>query len=830
MVLRHHGPGVAPISMLKKLSSPLSLVLVLLLLSTVAGSFLLAPRAGAAPAAADGRVIVLGFDGGDHRTAAALAAEGRMPEVAALAESGTFAPLGTTYSAESPVAWAALNTGQNPSKTGVPGFVMRSLVDPETYEQVDANGMPNPEIGHQLKVERPLTELDAGPLINFLAGYDAPVLMGIVGVVVFLAFMLAFKVVLRLKVVLSTVLSVALGAVGAFGAHSAKQYLPETVPDIVANPVQVDAFWDHAGRAGSKVVVLDAAMAWDKPAQGSCQVLGGLGLPDCRGDNGQWFVYTTNEEEIDKPPIGRSSPTAGTVFRIPDWRNDRIETAVYGPKNFHELERLRAEADEIDELLTPPSNVGWKEGSKLRERRKELKALLEEDGKGGAPRATLPLVIERRSDGAMVTIGGQAQELQDGTWSDWYRLGFELNPLLKAHAVTRVKILENEEVFTLFVNTLDIDPANAQFWQPVSQPREFSADLASRIGGPFETFGWACLTMPFKDKVIDVETMLQDIEFTMKWREKITRAALEEGDFDALMSVFSTPDRVQHMCYQYYDTEHPLYDEAKASQKVTFFGREIELREAIPVIYEEVDRIIGWVTDEFLRPEDTLIVCADHGFQSFRHQVHLNNWLAREGYLVPKPGLQKWMEPALGAVDWSKTRAYAMGLGMIYLNLEGREAEGIVKPEEARALLQEMAGKLLELTDDREGGSVPVVEQVVLIDDVHDGPYRDREGDLMVGLKPTYRVSWNGTSGGLELERDGAGGYRVAPIFEPNLNNWSGGHVSVAPKHVAGMFLSNRDVQVPEGGVHLLHIAPTALDLLGHQTEADFDKPALEVR
>ncbi|MFT7487026.1 MAG: putative AlkP superfamily phosphohydrolase/phosphomutase, partial [Candidatus Paceibacteria bacterium] len=781
---------------------------VLLLLTLLSALLAFAsPSEPAPPAAADGRVIVLGFDGGDYATAARFSADGKMPNIKGLSEAGTFAPLGTTYSAESPVAWAALNTGQNPSKTGVPGFVKRALLD--RGEEVSTGGRPSPMVGHQRTETRLVADMDTGPLIGFLAKYDLNTLMGLVAGAVFLAFLLAFKLVLRLKMVPSAILAILLGAVGGFGVRQAKQYIPESIPNVVANPVEVDAFWDIAAREGSRAVIIDAAMAWDRPHVEGTQVLGGLGLPDCRGDNGQWFLYTTSEDELDKAPVGRSSPTAGTVFRLPAWRNDRIESAVYGPVNFYESGRIQKEIDAIDERLKPSSGTGWKEGTKLRERKKELDAQL-----SSGARAEVPLVLEKRAGGAKISIGGQTQDLDTGVWSDWFEIGFELNPLIKAHAVTRVKILENDETFALFMNTLDIDPQDPQFWQPVSQPASFSKDLARRIGGPFETFGWACATMPFKDKVIDAVTMLEDIEFTMKWREKLTRDALEKGDFDCLMAVFSTPDRVQHMCYQFYDPEHPLYDEAKASQKMTFFGKEIELREAIPVIYEQIDRIIGWVQDEYLQPNDTLVVCADHGFQTFRHQVHLNNWLEQEGYLKVTAGLTSTRRNAmLMFVDWKETRAYAMGLGMIYLNLKGREADGIVDPAESRALLEEIAGKLTLLTDERGGTSVPVVEQVVFIDDVHDGPFRDREGDLMVGFKPTYRVSWGTTSGGIDLEkRDGQ--VVAAPIFEPNMSNWSGGHVSVAPKHVAGIFASNRKVQIPEGGVHLLHIAPTTLQLL----------------
>ena len=78
--------------------------------------------------AADGRVVVLGFDGADGRTAAEMMDAGQLPNLSRLRDTGTFAPLGTTAAAESPVCWAALNSGRNPSETGIVGFV-RPLVD-----------------------------------------------------------------------------------------------------------------------------------------------------------------------------------------------------------------------------------------------------------------------------------------------------------------------------------------------------------------------------------------------------------------------------------------------------------------------------------------------------------------------------------------------------------------------------------------------------------------------------------------------------------------------------------------------------------------------------
>ncbi|MCB9916476.1 MAG: alkaline phosphatase family protein [Planctomycetes bacterium] len=777
--------------------------------------------ADAAPA--HGRVVVLGFDGGDYRTAAAMAADGRMPNLAALAQEGTFAPLGTTWSAESPVAWAALNTGQNPSKTGVPGFVKRILVDRD-YQEVPANGDPLPSVGHQKNESRPVRDMEAGLLIDTLARFDATTLTLLVGAVVLIAFLIVFKGLLRLKLGLSLVMSLALGIVGALGARYAKGYVPEEIPKVVGNPVEVDSFWEIAARQGLRAVVLDAAMAWDRPQPAGSQVLGGLGLPDCRGDNGQWFVYTTDDLEFEKAPKGRSSPTAGTIFKIDNWRNDKISSFVYGPANFHAIGALQAEMDEIDRQLAPENDIGWQEGNRLRERKKELKTLVD----SGAP-TSVPLELERKGDVVTVSMDGHAQDLREGVWSDWYAITFEINPLIKAHAVTRVKILNLDDPFTLFVNTLDIDPQNPQFWQPVSQPREFSAELAQRAGGAYETFGWACATMPFKDRVIDAETMLEDIEFTMKWRERLTKDALARDDWDVLMTVFSTPDRVQHMCYQFYDPQHPLYDEAAASRKMTFFDKEIELRDAIPTIYEQIDRIIGYVRAA-LGPDDTLLVCADHGFQSFRYQVNLNNWLEQKGYLKLRDGLTNTKQGnMLGYVDWSQTRAYAMGLGMIFLNLEGRERQGIVKPGDAHALLEEIRGELLKLEDPREGSRGPAVETVTLIDEVHQGPFRDREGDLMVGFKPNYRVSWDTTSGDIKLVKDASGAIVSGDVFADNKSPWSGGHVSVAPQHVPGIFASNKKIALPQDGAHLLHIAPTTLKLLGVDAPAASDREALDL-
>jgi predicted AlkP superfamily phosphohydrolase/phosphomutase len=328
--------------------------------------------------------------------------------------------------------------------------------------------------------------------------------------------------------------------------------------------------------------------------------------------------------------------------------------------------------------------------------------------------------------------------------------------------------------------------------------------------------------MPFKDEKIRPETLLEDVEFTERWREVLTNERLARDDWRCLMSVFSTTDRVQHMTYQFHDREHPLHDPAAAAREMTFFGERIRLADAIPAIYRQMDRIVGSVLEK-LAPGDTLMVISDHGFQTFRRQVHLNNWLAQEGYLALKP-LTKDNRNGLAFVDWSKTRAYALGLGFIYLNLQGREPNGIVPREQARELMDEIGKKLLK-AEDPEGGA-RICSEIYVPRDIHAGEHLGLEADLIPGFRPPYRVGWSTSSGGLyAVNLDGA--YSPGPICSDNDSNWSGDHVSMALEEVPGVFFCNRKVVIPEEGVRALQIAPTALELLGVAVPAEMDLPPL---
>jgi predicted AlkP superfamily phosphohydrolase/phosphomutase len=205
------------------------------------------------------------------------------------------------------------------------------------------------------------------------------------------------------------------------------------------------------------------------------------------------------------------------------------------------------------------------------------------------------------------------------------------------------------------------------------------------------------------------------------------------------------------------------------------------------------------------------MVMSDHGFKSFRRGVNLNSWLYLNGYLHLKEGRSagaEWFRD----VDWTRTRAYGLGLGGIYVNQKGREAQGLVAPgEETRALKAELIGRLSGLQDD--------ARQETAITEVHDrdgiyaGPYRDNAPDLIVGYNQGYRASWDSVTGKVN-----------GTVFEDNIKAWSGDHC-IDPRHVPGVFFYSGKI-APRAPA-IIDIAPTVLTLFGLPVPAHMDGRAL---
>jgi predicted AlkP superfamily phosphohydrolase/phosphomutase len=214
---------------------------------------------------------------------------------------------------------------------------------------------------------------------------------------------------------------------------------------------------------------------------------------------------------------------------------------------------------------------------------------------------------------------------------------------------------------------------------------------------------------------------------------------------------------------------------------------------------------------ERIDEKSVLIIISDHGFKSFRRGVNLNSWLYLNGYLRLKDG-KKESDEWFKDVDWEKTKAYALGLGGIYINQKGREAKGIVgEGAETRALKQELIRKLSGLRD--EEADFTAINKIFDRDELPAGPYKENSPDLIVGYNEGYRISWDSVKGKVK-----------GSAFEDNTRAWSGDHC-IDPRIVPGVFFCNKKTNRTDPSI--VDIAPTALELFGVQVPSHLDGQSL---
>ncbi len=468
-------------------------------------------------------------------------------------------------------------------------------------------------------------------------------------------------------------------------------------------------------------------------------MLSGMCVPDLRGTQGSFSFFTTAPRAaLDEPGLGYAGDTGGMVTRVTR-EGDVVRGRILGPAN----------------------------------------TLVE----GGGP---LAAGFEARLDEAggrvLLLVGGERLDLVPGEYSPWVRLTFRPAPLLRVHGIARFLVTSLAPEFGLYVTPIQIDPEKPAL--PISHPLVYSVWLARRLG-PFATLGLAEDTWALNEGVLTEEQFLAQALLHHREREEMLFTALATTRRGCVAVVFDAADRVQHMFFRHLDPRHPGHGD----------GRHADV---IPDLYARLDALVGRVRER-LSPRDALLVLSDHGFTSFRRGVNLNAWLRREGYLVLRDGASG-AKPWLEEVDWSRTRAFALGLTGLYLNRRGREARGVVaEGEEARALAREIAGRLEALVDPVTGRRC--VRKVYLAEEEYDGPYRDEAPDLFVGYARGYRNSWGGATGVTAEE-----------VVSDNRKAWSGDHC-VDPKVVPGVLFADRHLATDRP--RMTDVAPTILDLLG---------------
>ncbi len=399
----------------------------------------------------------------------------------------------------------------------------------------------------------------------------------------------------------------------------------------------------------------------------------------------------------------------------------------------------------------------------------------------------LPLIItlDNEKDQAHIQVSGQKFTLKKDTFSDWIRLTFRPGLGIKVRAIARFYISQIQPHFEMYLSPLNIDPEKPAL--PISHPYIYSVYLAKLLGS-FITLGEANDTWALNEGVLSEEAFLEFTYANHEEWEKMLFNAMNKTKKGLVTCVFETTDSIQHMFWRYLDPKHPALETARAKT-----GKEV-----IENLYEKMDDLVGRVRAK-MDDKSILIIMSDHGFKSFRRGVNLNSWLYLNGYLCLKEEKKEsgeWFE----AVDWTRTKAYGVGLGGIFLNQEGREDKGIISAgEQSKQLKQELIAKLSGLKDDDL--DAVAINKIYDRDELPPGPYKENCPDLIIGYNEGYRVSWDSVTGIVNHT-----------VFVDNPKAWSGDHC-IDPRLVPGVFFCTEKIRRTSPAI--IDIAPTVLNLFG---------------
>ncbi len=332
------------------------------------------------------------------------------------------------------------------------------------------------------------------------------------------------------------------------------------------------------------------------------------------------------------------------------------------------------------------------------------------------------------------------------------------------------------------------------------------------------------------------ETARRNVELIVPYLRSI--------DWHLAVVVLRLTDEVPHFFWKYMDRDHPAYENRP------------EFADAIQRCYSIADELTGELVEA--ARDTTVIVMSDHGFGPLYRDVYLNEWLRRTGFLTLKRRaggeasmsqfmrrvgftrsqvgrllsrlglirLRGALREALGTraafipndsrlrladvVDWASTRAYSMGyIGQVFVNLAGREPEGIVQPgAEYERILDDLTRCLLSMTDPDDG--LPIVDQVIRQTEVYHGPFVEHAPDLFVVMRGFSYITresyeWSPT------------GQYVAP--PPTLE--------CADHRPDGVLIMSGDGISPgefgESAARITDLAPTILYLIGEPIPEDMD-------
>jgi len=497
-------------------------------------------------------------------------------------------------------------------------------------------------------------------------------------------------------------------------------------------------FWDFLDQAGIPSTFYDLPSNYppSPSTHGNHRCLSGMGTPDLLGTYGTYQYFS---EDGPENPL---SEGGGKRFRIRFEGESSKNLVLLGPDNPF-LKKSR------------PSEISF------------------------------TVHRDNRAQAAIIEIEGRKILLKKGEWSPWLKVLFNLSTLAavpdkKVPGIIRMYVQEVSPVFKLYISPVNADPAEPAI--DISTPPAF-VQAVSRELGSFYTTGFQEDHKALSNKVFSDDEFARQAEYVLQERLKLFDYALKDYDDGLLFFYFSSTDMQSHMFWWDTPAKHPYRSTAEAKK---YFAHIHEL-------YGRMDALIGELLQRYGESAH-IIIMSDHGFANFRRQFNINTWLRDNGYLGPKE-----CSSVLADADWAQSRAFALGINSLYLNMKGREKYGIVEPgREREALLAELVRKLEDIrdTDGRK-----IIRTAYRSDRIYQGDALTYAPDLIIGYHRDYRCSWKACLGDITPE-----------ILLDNDSAWAADHCMDAAE-IPGVVFSNR--QIAHEAPSLSDIGPSILTEFG---------------
>lgn len=495
-------------------------------------------------------------------------------------------------------------------------------------------------------------------------------------------------------------------------------------------------FWEVLEEHGIETTVV--RMPANFPPSGKAtRELSGMGTPDILGGYGTFSFFTSS------PNASTDRSLSGGVINVVDAAAGVVRGSIEGPENPFVTDRERT-----------------------------------------AAKFAVYISADRRF--AKLVVGGEERLLTVGEWSDWVPIAFDLVPTQRLHAECRFFLKRLDPDFEMYVSPANIDPLSPAL--PISSPAEYAGELA-RATGRFYSQGMPEDTKGLKTAVLTPAEFLAQATLAGDEVRAQYKYTLERFHDGFLFYYFGNVDQVSHMMWRSRDPQHPAYNQERDSP----------YEHVVDDLYAGLDAIVG-DTLQTLQANDVLVVMSDHGFTSWRRSFNLNSWLRDNGYLSVDAERARDTSSPFAGVDWSRTRAYALGLNGLYVNLRGREVHGSVNPQERDRLVAEISERLLATID--PATKQPAVARAYRREEIYTmHGNEDIAPDIIVGYAKGTRGSDESALGELPAE-----------IIVDNRDAWSGDHC-MDPSFVPGILITSKPL--PQTPHNLQTLAPAILAEFG---------------